>query len=145
MDRIAPQGPVYQAGTLSGNPLAMAAGLATLRALTPALQDRITQRTGELVKGLREIAARRGFPFAADSVGSMWGFFCRETLPTSFEEAQTADAERFRRLFHAARERGLYLAPSPFEAAFMSAAHGSPELTETLSRFDDAVRVAAAS
>ncbi len=145
MDRVSPQGPVYQAGTLSGNPLAMAAGLATLRALTPALHDRITQRTGELVNGLREIAARRGFPFAADSVGSMWGFFCRETLPASFQEAQTADAERFRRLFHAARERGLYLAPSPFEAAFMSAAHGSPELTETLSRFDDAVRVAAAS
>jgi glutamate-1-semialdehyde 2,1-aminomutase len=145
MDRISPQGPVYQAGTLSGNPLAMAAGLATLRALTPALHDRIAQRTGELVKGLCEIAARRGLPFAADSVGSMWGFFCRETLPTSFQEAQTANAERFRRLFHAARERGLYLAPSPFEAAFMSAAHGSPELTETLSRFDDAVRVATAS
>jgi len=145
MERISPQGPVYQAGTLSGNPLAMAAGLATLRALTPVLHDRITQRTNELVAGLREIAARRGLPFAADSVGSMWGFFCRETLPKSFQEAQTADGERFRRLFHAALARGLYLAPSPFEAAFMSAAHGSLELTETLSRFDDAVRAAVAS
>ncbi len=145
MSHIAPQGAVYQAGTLSGNPLAMAAGLATLRALTPVLHERIAQRTGDLVVGLREIAARRGLPFSADSAGSMWGFFLRETLPTSFQEAQTADAERFRRLFHAARERGLYLAPSPFEAAFMSAAHGSAELTETLSRFDDAVRVAVAS
>jgi glutamate-1-semialdehyde 2,1-aminomutase len=145
MSHIAPQGTVYQAGTLSGNPLAMAAGLATLRALTPALHDRIAQRTGDLVVGLREIAARRGLPFVADSAGSMWGFFLRETLPTSFQEAQAADVERFRRLFHAARERGLYLAPSPFESAFMSAAHGSAELTETLSRFDDAVRVAVAS
>jgi glutamate-1-semialdehyde 2,1-aminomutase len=142
MSQVAPQGPVYQAGTLSGNPLAMAAGLATLRALTPVLHDRIEQRTGELVAGLREIAGRHGMPFAADHVGSMWGFFCRETMPRSFEEAQTADAALFRRLFHAAREHGLSLAPSPFEAAFMSAAHGAPELTETLSRFDDAVRVA---
>jgi glutamate-1-semialdehyde 2,1-aminomutase len=142
MSRVAPQGPVYQAGTLSGNPLAMAAGLATLRALTPVLHDRIEQRTGELVAGLCGIAARHGMPFAADHVGSMWGFFCRETVPRSFEEAQTADADLFRRLFHAAREHGLSLPPSPFEAAFMSAAHGAPELAETLSRFDDAVRVA---
>jgi glutamate-1-semialdehyde 2,1-aminomutase len=142
LSRIAPQGPVYQAGTLSGNPLAMAAGLATLRSLTPALHDRVSARTAELVGGLCEVAARRGMPFAASSVGSMWGFFCRDRLPRSFAEAQTADADLFRRLFHAARERGLYLAPSPFEAAFMSAAHGPREIAETLSRFDDAVRIA---
>jgi glutamate-1-semialdehyde 2,1-aminomutase len=145
MGRIAPQGPVYQAGTLSGNPLAMAAGLATVRALTPALHDRIARRTGELVEGLRQIAARRGVPFSADHAGSMWGFFFRDRLPTSFAEAATSDAALFRRVFHAARERGLSFAPSPFEAGFMSAAHGTRELDETFSRFDDALRVAAAA
>jgi glutamate-1-semialdehyde 2,1-aminomutase len=145
LSHVAPQGPMYQAGTLSGNPLAMAAGLATLRALTPTLHGRIEARTAELVTGLREIAARRGVPFSAGHAGSMWGFFLRESLPRSFDEAQTADTGLFRRLFHAARERGLYLAPSPYEAAFMSAAHGTRELTETLSRFDDAVRVATAA
>jgi glutamate-1-semialdehyde 2,1-aminomutase len=145
LQQVAPQGPVYQAGTLSGNPLAMAAGLATLRALTPQLHAKIESRTGELVQGLREIATRRGMPFSAGHAGSMWGFFCRDTLPHSFHEAQTADAGLFRRLFHAALARGLYLAPSPFEAAFVSAAHGSEEVAQTLSRFDDAVRVAVAS
>jgi glutamate-1-semialdehyde 2,1-aminomutase len=142
MDLIAPQGPVYQAGTLSGNPLAMAAGLATLRALTPALQDRITGRTEELVAGLTAIANRQGVPFAAGHAGTMWGFSFRETIPRSFAEAREADLPLFRRFFHAARERGLYVAPSPFEAAFMSAAHGTRELDETFARFDDALRSA---
>ena len=139
MERIAPSGPVYQAGTLSGNPLAMAAGLATLRALTPALHDRIAARTERLVLALREIAAHRGVPFTADFAGSMWGFFFRADPVRSFADAKAADIDRFRRFFHAALERGVYLAPSAFEAAFMSAAHGDAEIDLTLERLDSAM------
>jgi glutamate-1-semialdehyde 2,1-aminomutase len=139
MSRVAPSGPVYQAGTLSGNPLAMAAGIATLTALTPALHDSIARRTRALVEGLRGIAARRGVPFTADSAGSMFGFFFRAEPVRSFTDAKTADAELFRRFFHAALSRGVYLAPSPFEAGFMSAAHGDAELGLTLERLDAAL------
>jgi glutamate-1-semialdehyde 2,1-aminomutase len=145
MSHIAPSGPVYQAGTLAGNPLAMAAGLATLRALTPALHDRIAARTTELVAGLCAIADRHGVPFAADHAGSMWGFCFRAQRPRSFADAQDCDIALFRRVFHAARARGLCFAPSPYEAAFMSAAHGTRELTETFDRFDDALRAAVAA
>lgn len=140
MERIAPSGSVYQAGTLSGNPLAMAAGIATLRELTPALHDEIASRTSRLVRGLREIAARRGVPFTADSAGSMWGFFFRAEPVRSFTDAKTSDVERFKRFFHAALDRGVYLAPSAFEAAFMSSAHGEADIEETLNRLDDALR-----
>ena len=139
MERVAPTGPVYQAGTLSGNPLAMAAGIATLRALTPALHDDIARRTRALVEGLRGIAARRGVPFTADSAGSMFGFFFRAEPVRSFSDARTADAELFRRFFHAALARGVYLAPSAFEAGFVSAAHGDAEIALTLERLDAAM------
>jgi glutamate-1-semialdehyde 2,1-aminomutase len=130
---------VYQAGTLSGNPLAMAAGIATLRALTPTLHDAIARRTRALVEGLRGIAARRGVPFTADSAGSMFGFFFRAEPVRSFADAKTADVDRFRRFFHAALQRGVYLAPSAFEAGFLSAAHGDDEIALTLERLDAAM------
>jgi len=139
MELVAPAGPMYQAGTLSGNPLAMAAGLATLRTLTPALHDRIARRTTALVDGMLAIAKRHGVPFSAGSAGTMWGFFFREDLPRSFAEAKRADGERFKRVFHYALEHGVYFAPSPFEAAFMSAAHGDDEIAETLRVFDAAL------
>lgn len=142
MEQIAPSGNVYQAGTLSGNPLAMAAGLATINALSPTLHERIAMRTARLVQGLREIAARRGIPFTADCAGSMWGFFFRAEPVRSFAEAKTSDVERFKRFFHAALDRGVYLAPSAFEAAFMSAAHSDADIDDTLARLDDAMRVA---
>ena len=142
MERVAPAGPVYQAGTLSGNPLAMAAGIATLEALTPALHDSIAHRTRRLVDGLRAIAARRGVPFSADSAGSMWGFFFRAEPVRSFADAKEADVERFRRFFHAALDRGVYLAPSAFEAGFMSAAHDDRDVDDTLERLDDAMAAA---
>jgi glutamate-1-semialdehyde 2,1-aminomutase len=145
MECVAPLGPVYQAGTLSGNPLAMAAGLATLTALTPELHDRIAARTNVLMRGLAASAARWGVPFTADSAGSMWGFFFRAEPVRSFADAKTADAERFRRFFHAALESGVYLAPSPFEAAFMSAAHSDDDIADALERLDDAMRRASAS
>ncbi len=139
MSQVAPAGPVYQAGTLSGNPLAMAAGIATLTALTPALHEIIARRTLALVTGLREIAGRHGVPFTADCAGSMFGFFFRAEPVRSFTGAKAADVELFRRFFHAALDRGVYLAPSAFEAGFMSAAHGDAEVALTLERLDAAL------
>ena len=139
MEQVAPSGAVYQAGTLSGNPLAMAGGLATLRALTPELHDRIAQRTSRLVQGLRAAAARRAIPFTADCAGSMWGFFFRGEPVRSFADAKTSDVDRFRRFFNEALRRGVYLAPSAFEAAFMSAAHSDADIDETIGRLDEAL------
>jgi glutamate-1-semialdehyde 2,1-aminomutase len=141
MDLVAPSGSVYQAGTLSGNPLAMAAGLATLEELTPEVHESIAVRTARLVQGLRESAMRHGVPFTADCAGSMWGFFFRAEPVRSFADAKTSDVERFKRFFHAALDRGVYLAPSAFEAAFMSAAHDDDVIDATLERLDDAMRV----
>jgi glutamate-1-semialdehyde 2,1-aminomutase len=143
MERIAPSGPVYQAGTLSGNPLAMAAGLATLDALTPELQTTMERRTARLVRGMLESAARHGIPFTAAHAGTMWGFFFRAEPVRSFADAKTADVARFRRFFHAALERGVYLAPSAFEAGFLSSAHGDAEIDETIQRLDDAFAASA--
>ena len=139
MESVAPSGPVYQAGTLSGNPLAMAAGIATLQTLTPELHDSIATRTSALVQGLRESAARHGVPFTGDAAGSMWGFFFRAEPVRSYADAKTADVDAFRRFFHAALDRGLYLAPSAFEAAFMSAAHSESDVATALERLDDAM------
>ncbi|MGH7625025.1 MAG: glutamate-1-semialdehyde 2,1-aminomutase [Gemmatimonadaceae bacterium] len=145
MELIAPAGPVYQAGTLSGNPLAMAAGLATLRALTPALHDRIAARTARLVSGFAESAARLGVPFTADRAGSMWGYFFRPEPVRDFTQAKASDTALFRRFYHAALARGVFMAPSPFEAAFVSAAHGDAEIDATLDRLDGALRAAVTS
>lgn len=142
MEHIAPTGPVYQAGTLSGNPLAMAGGLATLGALTREVHDGITTQTASLVQGMRDLAARHGVPFTASHSGSMWGFFFHEGPVRTFEEAKQSDVALFKRFFHAARRRGVSLAPSAFEAAFMSAAHGPAEIAETLTRLDDALGAA---
>jgi glutamate-1-semialdehyde 2,1-aminomutase len=139
MEIVAPSGPMYQAGTLSGNPLAMAGGIATLEALTPAVHDAVATRTRALVEGLRGIAARRGVPFSADSAGSMFGFFFRAEPVRSFADAKTADVDFFRRFFHAALRRGVYLAPSAFEAGFLSSAHGDGEIALTLERLDAAM------
>ena len=144
MERIAPSGPVYQAGTLSGNPLAMAAGLATLSTLTPALHSKIEKRTAALDEGLQKIAADLGIPFTAGYAGSMWGFFFSERPVRNFLDAKSSDVGLFRRFFHAALERGVYLAPSPFEACFMSAAHGDDDVTSALERMRDAMEAAVA-
>jgi glutamate-1-semialdehyde 2,1-aminomutase len=143
MRQIAPDGPVYQAGTLSGNPVAMAAGTATLNALTEDLHDEIVRQTDRLVLGLRGIAAHRRVPFTAGSAGTMWGFFFREEPVRSFADAKTSDVARFGRFFHAALERGVYLAPSAFEAAFMSSAHTDHVVDETLDRLDAAMAAVA--
>jgi glutamate-1-semialdehyde 2,1-aminomutase len=144
MERVAPSGPVYQAGTLSGNPLAMAAGLATLSTLTPALHAKIEKRTSALVEGLQKIADELRVPFTTGCAGSMWGFFFAGRPVRNFADAKASDADLFRRFFHAALERGVYLAPSPFEACFMSAAHGDAEITSALERMRDALEHAIA-
>jgi glutamate-1-semialdehyde 2,1-aminomutase len=139
MRQVAPDGPVYQAGTLSGNPIAMAAGAATLGQLTDELHEEIARRTDRLVLGLRGIAAHHHVPFTAQSAGTMWGFFFRNEPVRSFADAKTSDVARFARFFHAALERGVYLAPSAFEAAFMSSAHTDDVVDETLDRLDAAM------
>lgn len=139
MERVAPAGPVYQAGTLSGNPLAMAGGIATLRELTRAVHDAIERRTATLVQGMRDIAAHRGVPITADHAGSMWGFFFREAPVRDFDDAKQSDTALFKRFFHAARRRGVSLAPSAFEAGFMSAAHTDDDIALTLERLDGAL------
>ena len=144
MEMIAPQGSVYQAGTLSGNPLAMAAGLATLRALTPALHARIEARTARLVAGLVASAATHEVPFTASHAGSMFGFFFQREPVRDFASAKGSDVNLFKRFFHEARTRGVYIAPSPFEAAFMSAAHGDAEVDAALYRLDGAMHAARA-
>ena len=144
MERVAPSGQVYQAGTLSGNPLAMAAGLATLTTLTPELHSRIEKRTAALVGGLQKIATDLGVPLTGGHAGSMWGFFFTARPVRNFIEAKASDVALFRRFFHAALDRGVYLAPSPFEACFMSAAHGDADVATALERMRDALEQAIA-
>jgi glutamate-1-semialdehyde 2,1-aminomutase len=133
MEKIAPLGPVYQAGTLSGNPVAVAAGLATLRLVdVPDFQSRVEATTRALVEGLAVEAKRAGVAFSAQSIGSMFGLYFRATPPTSFAEVMQCDRERFNRFFHAMLASGVYLAPSAYEAGFVSAAHGEREIEATL-------------
>ena len=130
MEKIAPLGPVYQAGTLSGNPIAVAAGLATLKLVSAkGFHDRVETTTRQLVERL---VAEGGKGFSAQSIGSMFGVYFREKAPTSFAEVMQCDRERFNRFFHEMLERGVYLAPSAYEAGFVSAAHGAPEVDATL-------------
>jgi glutamate-1-semialdehyde 2,1-aminomutase len=134
MEHIAPTGPVYQAGTLSGNPVAMAAGLANLDLITqPGFFDAVEQTTARLCAGLRDAAAAADIPLSTNQVGAMFGFFFTETDPvTSFEQTSACDIDRFKAFFHAMLERGVYLAPSAFEAGFVSGAHDDEAIDYTL-------------
>jgi len=134
MASLAPDGPVYQAGTLSGNPLAMAAGLATLEQIeAPGFFEALATRTESLVSGFAEIAADDGIPLAVESTGGMFGFVFTENGPVRrFEQVATANIERFKKFFHGMLTQGIYLAPSAFEAGFVSSAHGNDEIQTTL-------------
>ncbi|SMF95618.1 glutamate-1-semialdehyde 2,1-aminomutase [Methylomagnum ishizawai] len=134
MEHLAPLGPVYQAGTLSGNPVAMAAGLATLRLLArPGFFEDLAASTRSLTDGLLARAERAGVPFAAQAVGGMFGlFFTGAGSVSSFAGVMACDQPRFNRFFHAMLERGVYLAPSAFEAGFVSAAHDAAVIQATL-------------
>jgi glutamate-1-semialdehyde 2,1-aminomutase len=141
MQKIAPLGPVYQAGTLSGNPVAVAAGLATLKLVdVPGFHQRVETTTGSLVEGLAAEAKSAGVTFSAQSIGSMFGVYFCPTPPKSFAEVMQCDRERFNRFFHEMLSRGVYLAPSAYEAGFVSAAHGAREVDETLAAAREAFR-----
>ena len=138
METIAPTGPVYQAGTLSGNPLAMAAGLAVLDALSdPAVYTRLAALTERLVTGARDVASRHGIPFTTNHVCGMFGFFFTDAdAVTGFTDVQGCDLDRFRAFFHGMLDRGVYLAPSAFEAGFLSITHDEAVIDETLAAMD---------
>ena len=132
MQKIAPLGPVYQAGTLSGNPVAVAAGLATLKLVSaPGFFDALSATTARLVEGLNRIAGEGNHVFSAQSVGGMFGLYFRANPPQTFAEVMQGDRDKFNRFFHAMLERGVAIAPSAFEAGFVSAAHRQDELDKT--------------
>ncbi|NCF25603.1 MAG: glutamate-1-semialdehyde 2,1-aminomutase [Gammaproteobacteria bacterium] len=134
MADIAPDGPVYQAGTLSGNPVAMAAGLATLELIdAPGFYEQLGERTKQLTDGLAAAAAEAGIALCVEQLGGMFGFVFTDSGPVrSFAQVAAADIERFKAFFHGMLEQGVYLAPSAFEAGFVSAAHGDSEIEQTL-------------
>ncbi|MEE8156903.1 MAG: glutamate-1-semialdehyde 2,1-aminomutase [Gammaproteobacteria bacterium] len=134
MARIAPQGPVYQAGTLSGNPVSMAAGLATLNAVSePGFHDNLSATASKLTEGLLAAASAGGIPLAVNQVGGMFGvFFSDEREIRFYRQVVACDQERFKRFFHYMLKAGIYLAPSAFEAGFVSAAHTENEIAATL-------------
>ncbi|MGY6039954.1 glutamate-1-semialdehyde 2,1-aminomutase [Aeromonas sp. AE23HZ002T15] len=134
MQHIAPTGPVYQAGTLSGNPVAMAAGLAMLNLLQePGLYEQLSAKTARVAEGLKAAAAKHGIPLAVTQVGGMFGFFFTEEPEiTRYEQVTRCDMERFKRFYHLMLEEGVYLAPSAYEAGFLSLAHGDKEIAHTL-------------
>jgi len=139
MENIAPLGPVYQAGTLSGNPVAVAAGLATLKLVqAPGFYDRLSGATRALADGLARTAQKRGIAFSAQSVGGMFGIYFRAQPPASYIEVMQCDKEAFNRFFHAMIERGVYLAPSAYEAGFVSSAHSESDIAATIAAADEA-------
>jgi len=134
MERLAPLGPVYQAGTLSGNPVAMAAGLATLELISrKGFHSALAAATGRLVAGIAAAARDAGVALATNHVCGMFGlFFTQESPVHSYRQVMACDVARFRKFFHLMLDAGVYLAPSAYEAGFVSAAHGEAELTATV-------------
>jgi len=133
MQYVAPAGPVYQAGTLSGNPVAVAAGLATLRPVqAPRFYEKLAAATQKLTEGLSTAARKHGVAFSAQAVGGMFGIYFRQTPPQSYAEVMQCDQTLFNRFFHAMLQKGVYFAPSAFEAGFVSAAHGEKDIAATL-------------
>ncbi len=133
MEQLAPMGAVYQAGTLSGNPVATACGLATLREIRrPGFYEALGSRTRSLASGLQAAAAEAGVPLCADSEGGMFGFFLLPELPQNYAEVMRTDGQRFNCLFHGLLDRGVYIAPALYEAGFVSAAHQSEDIAATL-------------
>ncbi len=133
MEQLAPLGPVYQAGTLSGNPVATACGLATLQLVSaPGFFDALGKRTRSLVHGLNAAATQAGVPFCVDSEGGMFGFFLLDELPHNYSQVMATNSARFNQLFHGLLDRGIYIAPALYEAGFVSAAHSQEDIDATL-------------
>ncbi|MBC7377869.1 MAG: glutamate-1-semialdehyde 2,1-aminomutase [Burkholderiaceae bacterium] len=134
MENLAPLGPVYQAGTLSGNPVATACGLATLREIRkPGYFDALSMKTRSLVDGLSAAAAAEGVAFSADCEGGMFGFFLLDTLPQNYPAVMKSDGAKFNKLFHGLLDRGVYIAPALYEAGFVSSAHSEEDIAQTIS------------
>ena len=145
MEQIAPSGPIYQAGTLSGNPVAMAAGLAMLELLQePGFHDALAKKTRTLTDGMQQVADEAGVPFSTHRVGGMFGLFFTGETVTRFAQATAVDVALFTRFFHGMLERGIYLAPSAFEAGFMSSAHSEQDIEQTLTAARASLRKARA-
>ena len=141
MARIAPLGPVYQAGTLSGNPVAVAAGLATLKLLQmPGFHESLARRTRQLCDGLLAAAAKHGVVFSAQSIGGMFGLYFRSQCPQTYAQVMECDTDAFNRFFHGMLDAGHYFAPSAFEAGFVSAAHGEADIASTIAAADAVFR-----
>ena len=141
MSQLAPLGPVYQAGTLSGNPVATACGLATLAEIRkPGFFDALGAKTQSLVQGLEGAARDAGVPLVGDSQGGMFGFFFADELPQNYGVVMGTDKERFNRFFHAMLDRGVYLAPALYEAGFVSAAHSADDLAATVQAAAESLR-----
>jgi glutamate-1-semialdehyde 2,1-aminomutase len=134
MEQLAPLGPVYQAGTLSGNPVATACGLATLAEISkPGFFDALSAKTRSLVDGLTAAAVAEGVPFAGDCEGGMFGFFLLPTLPSNYAQVMKTDGTKFNTLFHGLLDRGVYIAPALYEAGFVSGAHSAQDIADTVS------------
>ena len=141
MARIAPLGPVYQAGTLSGNPVAVAAGLATLKLLqVPGFHESLARRTRQLCDGLLAAAAKHGEVFSAQAIGGMFGLYFRSQCPQTYAQVMECDTDAFNRFFHGMLDAGHYFAPSAFEAGFVSAAHGEADIASTIAAADAVFR-----
>ena len=133
MEHLAPLGGVYQAGTLSGNPIATACGLATLKEISqPGFYDELGRKTQSLISGLKAAAAAEGVAFSGDSEGGMMGFFLLDTLPSTYGEVMTTDGDKFNQLFHGLLDRGVYIAPALYEAGFVSAAHTDDDIAASV-------------
>ena len=133
MEQLAPLGPVYQAGTLSGNPVATACGLATLQEISrPGFFDSLSSKTRSLVDGLTQAAKQAGVPFSADCEGGMFGFFLLPELPQNYAKVMTSDSPKFNKLFHGLLDRGVYIAPALYEAGFVSGAHTAQDIADTV-------------
>ena len=140
MAMVAPSGSMYQAGTLSGNPLAMTAGLATLRGwIQPGVFEKTEATTAQLINAIARIAGESGIPIQTASAGTMFGFFFAENSVVDYASAKTSDTTRYARFFHTMLDQGIYLAPSQFEAGFMSAAHDTSVIERTLDGFRSAI------
>lgn len=142
MNHISPDGPVYQAGTLSGNPVAMAAGLATLELLSaPNFYENLTVKVKSLILGLKNVAQSVDIPLAAHGVGGMFGFFFTDAEKVeSFADSMACDTQRFNKFFHGMLERGVYLAPSSFEAGFVSTTHSENDIADTIERAEEVMK-----
>jgi len=137
MSKLAPLGNVYQAGTLSGNPVAVAAGLKTLEIISrEGFYECLTGQTEKLMSGLKQAADKSGIPFEVDSIGGMFGFYFADTVPNSYEAVTKTNIEAFKKFFHLMLEQGVYLAPSAYEAGFTSIAHDTEVLAAIIAAAD---------